>query len=182
MATMATAASDGKQKRGGYVKGGILLGAALAIAVGCTTQSPSASPVTVLGLWSEPESQLLYPGSEVLDKREHEAGLTMEDEVSASVGYLLGSADDAALVEDFYASQLTTSGWRLPDDNEARSRGIRTTAELMARAWRKGDLVFRLGILDKSHPAAEGPSEGFETVFRIDLIAKPAKPSPSKSG
>jgi hypothetical protein len=158
------------------VKGGILLGAALGIVVGCTTQSPSPSQVTPITLWTEPESQLLYPGSEILDKREHEPALTMEGEVSASVGYLLGSADTAALVEDFYAGQLATLGWRPPDDNEARTRGIRTTAELMARAWRKGDLVFRLGIIDQSHPAAEGPAEGFETVFRIDVIAKPPKP------
>jgi hypothetical protein len=39
--------------------------------------------------------------------------------------------------------------------------------------------VFRLGILDKSHPAAEGPSEGYETVFRFDLISAPPGPQPT---
>ena len=43
----------------------ILVGGAIAIVVGCTTETPP-SQVTPLELWSEPETQLVTPGSEVL--------------------------------------------------------------------------------------------------------------------
>jgi hypothetical protein len=144
----------------------------LAIVTACTSTTPAPRD-----LWSQPEARFIYPESVVLDKREQEARLTMDGEVSASVGYLLGSNSEAAPVESFYATELARLGWLPPDDNETSARGIRTTAELMARSWRRGELVFRLGVLDRAHPAAEGPSEGYETVYRIDLISAPAEAS-----
>jgi hypothetical protein len=150
-----------------------LVAAVVAILVGCTAQ-PSPPD-----LWKQPESELIFPGSEILAKREREPQSPIQGGRSGSVGYLLGSDGGASAIEDFYAAELLTLGWQPPIDKEAGVRGIRTTAELFARSWRKGDLVFRLGILDKSHPAAEGPSEGFETVFRIDLIDQP--PDPDRS-
>jgi hypothetical protein len=149
----------------------------LAIATLAACNPQTSAPASASNLWKQPESQLLYPAAEILDTRERDAQLTAEGERSASVGYLLGSNDRAALVEDFYDGELAARGWGPPTDNEASVRGIRTTAELMARSWREGDLVFRLGTVDKSHPAAEGPADGFATVFRIDLILAPAKAS-----
>jgi hypothetical protein len=138
-----------------------------------------ASRVQPAELWKDLGPGLIYPSSEILDTREGQAESTIAGGASASVGYLLGSDDQPSDVADFYATELAKLGWKEPADNEARARGIRTTAELSARSWRKGDLVFRLGILDVSHPAAEGPSEGFETVLRIDVIAQPAEPDQS---
>jgi hypothetical protein len=156
----------------------ILVGAAIAIVVGCTTVMPP-SQVTPLDLWSEPESQLVPPGSEVLDKREGEAGQTIEGTNTASVGLLIASQDSPADVEAFYETELDSRGWQPPTDLEAIGLRIRTTTELSARSWRKDDLVFRLGILDMTDPFAEGLSEGYSTVYRISLVDRPPNPNGS---
>jgi hypothetical protein len=153
----------------------ILVGAAVAIVAGCTTVAPP-SLVSPLDLWSEPESQLLPLGSEVLDKREGYAGQTIEGTNTASVGLLIASQDSPAEVDAFYETELGSRGWHTPTDLEAIGLRIRTTTELSARSWRKGDLVFRLGILDMTDPFAEGPSEGSATVYRISLVDRPPKP------
>ena len=147
--------------------------AAAAVFAACAPQVQPAD------LWDDFVPALVYPSSTILDTREREARLTLGGEGSASVGYLLASDDQPSDVTDYYAAELAKLGWQEPSDNHARARGVRTTAELSARSWRKGDLVFRLGILDMSHPAAEGPSEGYESVFRIDIIAQPAEPARS---
>jgi hypothetical protein len=156
----------------------ILVGAAVAIVAGCTTVAPP-SLVSPLDLWSEPESQLLPLGSEVLDKREGYAGQTIEGTNTASVGLLIASQDSPAEVDAFYETELGSRGWHTPTDLEAIGLRIRTTTELSARSWRKGDLVFRLGILDMTDPFAEGPSEGYATVYRISLVDRPPKPKGS---
>jgi hypothetical protein len=155
-----------------------LIGAAIAIAAGCTTVTPP-SQVTPLDLWSEPESQLVPPGSEVLDRREGEAGQTIEGTNTASVGLLIASQDSPDEVEAFYEAELESRGWQRPTDLEAIGLRIRTTTELSARSWRKGDLVFRLGILDMTDPFAEGPSDRYATVYRISLVDRPPKPEGS---
>jgi hypothetical protein len=156
----------------------IHVGVAMAIAVGCTTVTPP-SQVTPLELWSEPESQLVPAGSKVLDRREGEAGQTIEGTNTASVGLLIASQDSPAEVDAFYEAELGSRGWQPPTDLEAIGLRIRTTTELSARSWRKGDLVFRLGILDMTDPFAEGPSEGYATVYRISLVDRPVKPTKS---
>jgi hypothetical protein len=156
-----------------------LVGAAIAIAVGCTTVTPTPSPVTPLELWGEAESELVPPGSEVLDRREGEAGQTGEGTDTASVGLLIASRDSPAEVDAFYERELVARGWQPATDLEAIGLRIRTTTELSARSWRKGDLVFRLGILDMTDPFAEGPSEGYATVYRISLVDRPPKPDGS---
>jgi hypothetical protein len=164
---------------GGYLKRGVLLGVALAIVVGCTTQSASASQVTPLGLWSEPESHLVSANSAILETREGQPHQTVEGWDSAFVRSLVGSQDAAAEIESFYEIELASRGWQPPTDNQAAALGIRTSSELSAQTWRKGDLVFRLGIVNMSDPYAEGPSAGYVTVYRISLVDRPAKPSPS---
>jgi hypothetical protein len=155
-----------------------VVGAALALAVGCTTVMP-ASEVTPLDLWREPESQLVSPGAEVLDRLEGEAGQTAGGSNTASVGLLIASQDSPAEVEAFYERELDARAWQPPTDLEAIGLRIRTTTELSARSWRKGGLVFRLGILDMTDPFAEGPSEGHATVYRISLVDRPPKPEGS---
>jgi hypothetical protein len=154
---------------------GLIHFAAVALVVACT----STSQVTPADLWKQPEAQLLSPGSENLDRREAEARQTIEGPSPASIGYLLGGQDTAAQVEAFYVTELAASGWQPPTDNRAGALRIPTTSELSARSWRKGDLVFRLGILDMSDPYAEGPSEGFASVYRISLVDRPTKPTKS---
>jgi hypothetical protein len=155
------------------------LGAALVIALGCMSQMAPSSRVTPADLWSEPESKLVSPGSDVLDRREGEAGQTAEGTNTASVGLLIASQDSPAEVEAFYETELGARGWQPPTDLEAIGLRIRTTTEVSARSWRKGDLVFRLGILVMTDPFAEGPSEGYATVYRISLVDRPPKPAKS---
>jgi hypothetical protein len=152
-----------------------VVGATLALVVGCTTLTPPPH-VTPLDLWRKPESQLVPPGSDILDTSEEKFGQTAEGTNAASVGLLIGSQDSPAEVEAFYETELDARGWQLPTDLQAIGLRIRTTAELSARSWRKSDLVFRLGMLDMTDPFAEGPSEGYATVYRISLVDRPPKP------
>lgn len=94
------------------------------------------------------------------------------------VGYLLASNDEEETILAYYETELSKLGWEIPVDSDhgAGARAIPTTAELSANSWRRGNYVLRLGILDPSHPAAEGPSGGFESVFRTSLYFMPPKP------
>jgi len=130
----------------------------------------------VAQLWAYPEAELRPVGSTVLDKRERPARMTIEGRDTASVGYLLGAPEDPAAIEDFYGRELISRGWQEPTDLPAIGLRVRTSTELLARSWRKGDVVFRLGVLNPADPAAEGPSEGFASVFRIDLVDRPIDP------
>jgi hypothetical protein len=133
----------------------------------------------VAQLWAYPEAELSPVGSTVLDKRERPARMTIEGRDTASVGYLLGAQEDPAAIEDFYGHELTSRGWQDPTDAPAFGLAIISSTELSVRVWRKGDVVFRLGVLNPADPAAEGPSEGFASVFRIDLVDRPIDPKAS---
>jgi hypothetical protein len=156
----------------------LLFGAAIAIAIACTAMTPP-SQVGPIALWSQPESQLVPTGSTILDRHEGEAGQTIEGVDTASVGLLVGSQDSPAAIEAFYEAELKARGWQPAADLEAVGLRIRTTTEVSARSWRKGDFVFRLGVLDITDPIAEGPSEGYASVYRINLVHWPAKPTGS---
>jgi hypothetical protein len=130
----------------------------------------------VAQFWAYPEAELRPVGSTVLDKRERPARMTIEGRDTASVGYLLGAQEDPAAIEDFYGHELISRGWQDPTDAPAFGLAIISSTELSVRVWRKGDVVFRLGVLNPADPAAEGPSEGFASVFRIDLVDRPSDP------
>jgi len=137
---------------------------------------PSAAcqpPNRVADLWAYPEIELRPADATVLDKRERPARTTIEGRDTASVGYLLGAKGDQTSVEQFYEGELAARGWAEPTDLPGIGLRARTSAELFARSWRKGDIVFRLGILDPADPAAEGPTVGFQTVYRIDIVDRP---------
>jgi hypothetical protein len=102
----------------------ILVGAAIAIAVGCTTMTLPPSQITPLELWREPESRLVSPGSEIIDRREGEPHQTVEGWDSAFVRLLVGSQDPADEVEAFYATELESRGWQPPPDNQAAALSI----------------------------------------------------------
>lgn len=150
--------------------------AAIVIFVGCMSSVTPSSEVTPQDLWRVPESRLVFPGSTFLDNREGEPHQTIEGWESAFVRSLVGSERPSDEIESFYATELAARGWQLPTDNQAMALSIRTSSELSARSWRKGDLVFRLGILNMSDPYADGPSEGFATLYRISLVDRPPKP------
>jgi hypothetical protein len=132
----------------------------------------------VAQLWAYPEAELSPVGSTVLDKRERPARMTIEGRDTASWA-MLGAQEDPAAIEDFYARELISRGWQEPTDLPAIGLRVRTSTELLGRSWRKGDVVFRLGVLNPADPAAEGPSEGFGSVFRIDLVDRPIDPKAS---
>lgn len=139
-----------------------------------------ASTDRVAELWAYPEAELRPEGSTVLDKRERPARTTIEGRDTASVGYLVGTKEDPAAIEDFYERELTSRGWEDPTDAPAFGLALISSTELSVRVWRNGDVVFRLGVLNPADPAAEGPSEGFGAVFRIDLVDRPIDPKQSE--
>lgn len=161
------------------LKGLVSLSAAFVIALGCMSPVAPSSAITPADLWSKPESQLVSPGSAILDTREGEPHQTIEGWDSAFVRTLVGSQDAAGEIESYYETELASRGWLPPADNQAIGLSIRTSSELSARSWRKGDLVFRLAIVDTSDPYADSPTDGFLTVYRISLVDRPAKPAKS---
>lgn len=152
-----------------------VVGAALALAVGCTTVTPP-SQVTPLDLWREPESQLVSPGAEILDRREGGPHQTAEGWDSAFVRLLVGSHDAADEVEVFFATELESRGWQPPIDNQAAALGIRASSEPVGSLLAEGRP--RVSTRDPRHDRsfAEGPSAGCATVYRIDLVDRPPKP------
>lgn len=130
----------------------------------------------VAELWAYSEAEVRPAGSTVLDKRERPARMTIEGRDTASVGYLVGAQEDPAAIEDFYKRELASRGWEEPTDAPAFGLAIISSTELSVRVWRLGDVVFRLGVLNPADPAAEGPSEGFASIYRIDLVDRPIDP------
>lgn len=168
--------SVGRSRHAEFVAGAILLALACVLVTACL-----GGPVA-RDLGTEPEANLYFPDSTVLGSDAAEPELTIEGRTNRYVGHLVGANASAKAISDFYDTALRELGWDTPTDNVAGAFGIRTTAELDAFSWRKGDLVFRLGIRDKEDPLGP-PGElaaRYETIYRIDLIeSPPGQPRPS---
>jgi hypothetical protein len=89
---------------------------------------------------------------------------------------MYGTLGTAERVEAYFAAELTAAAWSDPDDGVSGVIGIRTTAELWARSWRKGDFVLRLGVRDPDDFRTPAEADGFATTYTVDIILAAAPP------
>jgi hypothetical protein len=150
---------------------GWLSSAAIAVLVlaACTQEGSAAA------LRSNPEAELAFPGSILIERTEHDARTTIDGPTSAAIRAVLASEKSTEDVEDFFATELGRLGWRDGTDRNAVGLGFATTAELRSRVWRKGDLVFRLGFVDPEDPRAPSKerTQGLPTIYNTGLFLRP---------
>lgn len=117
------------------------------------------------------EASLRVPGSVDLFHSEAEAATSVEGSTPAFVTAIAGTNLAPTEAMDFLRRSLEESGWQV---DPVDSTGIRTTAEDLAEAWRKGDTVVRLSVLRKDDPRNPvGPDAGrYTTIYQISLFAK----------
>jgi hypothetical protein len=98
--------------------------------------------------------------------------MTVSGPLSAATWRWFGADASAEEVEQFYAEELASRGWA----DGGGSSGIPTTGELTARAWHKGDVVFRLAFPDPRDHVDKDPFEQYPTVYDARLIGKDVQP------
>lgn len=113
-----------------------------------------------------PEATLYYPGSTVLGSGGYDFDKGLLGINDATYNQQLGADASNEEVVAFYARELPARGWA----TDERSGG-RSTDELLGRAWRKGQLIFRLGLPRPGTQANREP--GYHTVYAITLIVHP---------
>lgn len=113
-----------------------------------------------------PEAALHFPGSYLDAEGTQPAGRGIARDEGASFGALLGTSAGASEVSHFYDEGLMTRGW-IPGTvfEAARGGGL----ELDAKAWNRGDLRFRLSIMDKKALALNSALQSFNTVYGIKI-------------
>lgn len=141
--------------------------AVLVLLVGCGTPEERLDELRAL-----PEADLAYPGSEEVNGGGREAEMTVSGPVSAATWMWFGVNATAEEIEDFYAEELSSRGWV----DGGGSSGIRTTTELSAHAWHKGDVVFRLAFPDPKEHLDQELFEQHQTVYDARLIGKDVRP------
>jgi len=119
-------------------------------------------------LQRQPEAQLAYPGATPLAQGSREPEWTVEGQQYAVAHAHYGTSATAAEVEDFYGRELAARGWRLAPEKSGRA-----TNETRAVTWRKGDLLFRLGIMRKNDVQVPRAYDAYTTAFEVALIVSP---------
>jgi hypothetical protein len=117
-----------------------------------------------------PEATLTFPGSEELEHGGGDAETTLVGPQSAFAWRWLGVNASPDEIERFYAEELAANGWT----EGGGSSGAPMTTEFNARAWHKGDVVFRLGFPDPEQrsDAAREWFAAYQTVYDARLIGK----------
>jgi hypothetical protein len=140
---------------------------------GCSPTYPRLDALRAL-----PEATLAYPGSEEVAAGGSDGGMTIDGPQGAFSWRWLGADASDEEIERFYAEELGARGWT----EGGPGSGIRSTGELRARAWRKGDVVFRLAFPDPEQRADPEPFSRYQTIYdaRLQESDRP-RSSPSSS-
>lgn len=127
----------------------------------CDVATPSRG--TYEHLANQSEADLVYPDSELLSDGGYDAELTIDGPQPAGVWKIYGSNAAIEDIRAYYEAQLAERGWR-------QVPGSRSTTELDAWSWIRGDLGFRLGIKDPDdwHERLAG-SDRFGTLYEVRL-------------
>lgn len=122
-------------------------------------------------LKARPESGLHPPDARFISHNEHGADQTITGPLSAIVGDVFASPDDADGVFAFYESELAKLGY-VRDDRDLLN--IKTTIEKDIRVWRRGDIVARVAIYRNPDPQVPPPPADMPdgTLFELALIAR----------
>ena len=149
----------------GPIEGRCLLAGLLVVIImvtlaGCQTVSGGMDELRAL-----PEATLTYPASDEVNNGGSDREMTTDGPQSAFTWRWLGVDARSEEIERFYAEQLASLGWA----DATGASGARNTAELKARAWRKGDVVFRLAFPDPTAFADQAPFSRYTTVYDVRL-------------
>ena len=136
---------------------------------GCLARASSGTTITKQrDLQQLPEEHLFYPGSVVTGQFGGDQERTIEGTNHAFSGYALGVKASEDEVKDFYRRELAARGWQ-----ESPIDIVSVTGERRALAWRKGDLVFRISVLDKGDPRNPKAGDAYETPYTIRVMVWP---------
>jgi hypothetical protein len=125
----------------------LLIGLVAYVLFGRSTAPSSADALRAL-----PEASLIYPGSEVITSGGRNAANGIDGRVSAEAWQFLGVNADPEAIQEFYATELAARGWTVDTHT---SSGLRSVEELIAVAWSKEGIIFRLGIRDPEYWGAD---------------------------
>jgi hypothetical protein len=142
----------------------VILGLGLYAVLGRSTTTDSADALRAL-----PEASLVYPGSEVIASGGRNPSTGVDGRVSAAAWQFLGVDADPAAIEAFYANELAAQGWAVDTHT---SSGLVATGEMVAHAWSKNGVIFRLGIRDpESWRADPELFSRYESLYDARLIS-----------
>ena len=115
-----------------------------------------------------PEAHLRYPGAVLLGHSGTEPKRTIEGPLYAEDGSAYGSSATAMEIQAYYGRELGVRGWQAAPENSVRS-----TTETRAVAWRKGDLIFHLGVKQKNNPQVPREWDTYSTAYEVAVIVSP---------
>ena len=144
------------------------LAAAGTLLAGCLGHVGVPGGYTRQDLERQPEARLAYPGATLLHEAGSEPVRGIEGQEYANFSAAFGTSATAAEVEAFYARELPARGWQL-----APEKNFGSTSETHAVTWRKGDLLFRLGIYKKNDVQVPRAYDAYTTAYTIDLLVSP---------
>ena len=106
---------------------------------------------------------------------------------AAEFGRQFGTDASEADVEAFYEADLARRGWISPSSDAGITVGIQSSGETSARAWEKGDRVFRLSFRrrDEFGRLDAATLARYPTVYEIRLFlmipdrSAPTRPEPT---
>lgn len=129
----------------------------------------SCSPNALQALHEADEAKLSAPDSVQIQTFDHDRSTGLEGTQSAYVERVLGTSQSPDAVVAFFSSALLSRGWRSATGESFR---VRASGEIAADAWRKGNMVLRLGVLRVDDAANGGvATSGYSTVYRVTLLA-----------
>jgi hypothetical protein len=117
-----------------------------------------------------PESQLIYPGADVLRTYATEQISGLAKPWYAAAGLSAGTQATRQDVERWYAQQLQARGWASPPPVVAPARpgAPPVTPIPYVNEWWRGDLVFRLAFDRPAQPGAS-PVVAYPTYFSVAI-------------
>jgi hypothetical protein len=117
-----------------------------------------------------PESELFYPGSEVITTSSRESERTFKGGIRACYDVQLGSDASVEEIEVFYGEELSVRGW----SRLLTTAAFRSTGEIDAEAWGKEGVVFRLSFRRRTGALAPSPEllDRYESIYEIRLFAE----------
>ena len=117
-------------------------------------------------LTTQPEADLVYPESDLLSDGGYDAEMTIDGPQPAALWKIFGSDASIDDILAHYQAELADRGWESMPSS-------RSTSEIEAWRWSRGDLGFRLGQKDPDtwHERLPG-SDRFATIYEVRLVER----------
>lgn len=133
-----------------------------------SARSPYEGGATLTQLKALPETNLFYPDSEIVVRLGREDMGLFAGRNPSYTGYDLATNASEDEILAFYTRELHGHGWQALGGLYSTS----STAERIARSWRKGDRIFRFAIKEEKR------STGAACRYRRSLHHRLQHPNP----